>query len=157
MFFNFCIILLKMYLVEIETFFLVLYFSSQLSFVSGSSNVKGLCFWWSIFSSLQLLLWQMKYLFFHSFPWQPWLSWQIHSVHQYHSVYGWQTWQDGSYLDWLPPIKLLNSLITWSCKMTWQTKISTAMRMTTKLGKMVTPLVGLLPIKSNFPLMQWSC
>ena len=98
-----------------------------------------------------------NYLFFHSFPWQPWLSWQTPSVHQYRSVYGWQTWQDCSYLEWLPPIKLLNSLITWSCKMTWQTKISTAMRMTTKLGKMVTPLAGFLPVKSNFPLMKWSC
>ena len=27
-----------------------------------------------------------------------------------------------SYIDWLPPMKLLNPLATWSCRIMWQTK-----------------------------------
>ena len=56
MFFDFCTLLLKIYLFKIATFFVALYLSSQLSFISGSSNVKGSCFSWSILSSLQLLI-----------------------------------------------------------------------------------------------------
>ena len=49
-----------------------------------------------------------------------------------------------------PPIKSHDSLITWSYDITWTTKNTSTIRvpMATKLGRMVTYLDGLLPIKS---------
>ena len=41
---NFWTLLLKVYLLKVATFFVALYLSSQLKFISGSSNVKDSCF-----------------------------------------------------------------------------------------------------------------
>ena len=54
-----------------------------------------------------------------------------------------------TYLDGLLPIKSLDSLITWSCEITWETKsiiLNTTVLMVTKLGRMVTYLQGLLTL-----------
>ena len=64
-----------------------------------------------------------------------------------------------TYLDRFLPIRSNDPLITWSCKITWQTKIiisvsTTTVSMTIKLDRMVTYLDGLLPIKSHY---LWSC
>ena len=58
-----------------------------------------------------------------------------------------------SYLDLPPPIKLLNPLITWSCKIMQKPKLlylqpfTTTMLMATKLGRTVTYLDVLSSIK----------
>ena len=59
-------------------------------------------------------------------------------------------------LEWLLPIILLKPLVTWSCKITWQTKniSTTTVCMSTKLGRMVTNLQQLLPI---ILLYLWLC
>ena len=65
-----------------------------------------------------------------------------------------------TYLNGLLPIRSNNCLITWSCKVTLQTKIiifTTRVPLATKLCRMVTYLNGLLPIKSNNCLITWSC
>ena len=49
-----------------------------------------------------------------------------------------------SYLDWHPPIKLLNSLVKWLCKIIIFT---TTVPMATKLGRTVTYLDGLPIVK----------
>ena len=57
----------------------------------------------------------------------------------------------------LPPIKLHDLLITWSCKTTWQTKnVTTKVLITTKRGRMVTYFEWLLPITLVNPLVTWS-
>ena len=56
------------------------------------------------------------------------------------NISGHQTWQGGS-LPWrAPPIKSHDHLITWPCKITWQTmpKCSTTMPTATKLGTKLT-------------------
>ena len=64
-----------------------------------------------------------------------------------------------SYLEWLPPIKLLKHLITWSCKIQEKPKplFFVTVSMTTKLDRIVTYLDGLLPIKSHDSLITWPC
>ena len=68
-----------------------------------------------------------------------------------------------TYHEGLPPIKSHDPLITWSCKITWQTKFIITplpkVAMTRKLGRMVTLtyLEGLLTIKSHNALITWSC
>ena len=65
------------------------------------------------------------------------------------------------YLDGLVPITTHDCLITWSCKITWQTKTiisPSTVPMVTKLGRMVVYLGGLLTIiKSYNDLITWSC
>ena len=64
------------------------------------------------------------------------------------------------YLDEFPPIKSHHPLITWSCKITWQTKtiISTLpVSVATKLARMVIFLDRLLILKSCKALIMWSC
>ena len=61
-----------------------------------------------------------------------------------------------TYLDRNQPVKSHDPLITWSCKIMWQTKTTIfplSVPMVTKLDKMVTYLDGLLPIKSH--LWSW--
>ena len=114
LFFNFWILLLKMYLFEVATFFVALNFSIQLSFISSGSNVKRSLF-------------LMKCIFFlstvaiiSSFPYQPLLRKQISSTHQYHSVYGYQTRLNGE-LHWLAATDKVAQLFDpWSRKITWQ-------------------------------------
>ena len=64
-----------------------------------------------------------------------------------------------TYLDGLAPIKFHHSLITWSCKVTWQAKViyifTAAVPMAIKHGKMVTYIDGLLPIKLHGPSFTW--
>ena len=55
------------------------------------------------------------------------------------------------------PIELLNPLITWSCRITWQTKRTMTMPMVTKFGLLVTYPKGLLSIKWEDPVITWSC
>ena len=50
-----------------------------------------------------------------------------------------------TYLEGLLPIKSRDTLITWSCKITWQTKT------------IISHLDGLLPIKSHDSLIMWLC
>ena len=60
-------------------------------------------------------------------------------------------------LDGLLPIKLHDSLITWSYKITWQTKFITfsiPVSMTTKLGRTVTYRDETLPINLNDHLVM---
>ena len=59
-----------------------------------------------------------------------------------------------NYLDGLLPINLHDPLIAWSCKITWQTKI-TIVPMDTTLGTMETYLDGLLSINLHEPLITW--
>ena len=59
-----------------------------------------------------------------------------------------------NYFDWLPTIKLLNNLITWSCKIIRQTKASITVPMTTNFERIVTHHDELLPIKSNDPFLN---
>ena len=55
-------------------------------------------------------------------------------------------------------INSFNALIMWSCKVTWQKHISaTRVSMATKLGRMITYLDRLLPIKGYDPLITWFC
>ena len=65
------------------------------------------------------------------------------------------------YVEGLVTIKSLNTLITWSCKVTWANEnyfiSTTRVTLTTKLGRMVSYLNGLLPIKSYEFLITWSC
>ena len=64
-----------------------------------------------------------------------------------------------TYLEGLVTIKSHNTLITWSCKVTWQENqyISTTnVLMATKLGKMMTYFERLLTIKSFYALITWS-
>ena len=69
-------------------------------------------------------------------------------------------WAGSTYLEQLPPIKLLYSLVTWSWKITWQIKtnfISTAtVSLATKLGRMLIYLEQLPSIKLLNPLVTWS-
>ena len=58
-----------------------------------------------------------------------------------------QTWQDGGYLNWLPPIKLFNTLVKWSCTITWKTKTII----------LLLPHCLWLPLKSIDPSITWSC
>ena len=103
MFFNFWALLVKMCLFEIATFFVALYFSSQLSFISGSSNVKDSCVFDEVYFPLcNCCIDNRNSLFFPPFSHQLLLRRQIPSTHQYHSVYGYQTWQDVT-LPWLVP------------------------------------------------------
>ena len=66
-----------------------------------------------------------------------------------------------TYLGGLLPIKSYGSLIIWSCKFTWQTKTVVSLlciatvRMTTKLGRMLTNL-QVLPPMLLIPLVTWS-
>ena len=65
-----------------------------------------------------------------------------------------------TYLEALLTIKSHYALITWSCKVTWQTKIifsTTRLPMTTKLGSMVTYFDRFLLIISHGFLITWSC
>ena len=116
MFFNFWTLLPKMCLFAIASFFVALYFSSQLNFISGSSNVTDSCFWWIIFSSLQLLLWWLKQSLF--FPIS--IATTVEETNSFNT----NTKSDRmvSYRDWLLPKTLVNPLITWSCKIICQTK-----------------------------------
>ena len=64
------------------------------------------------------------------------------------------------YVDGFLIINSNDTLIMWSCKMTWQTEIiifTTAVPMITKLDQTVTYLDGLLPIKLHDPSITWSC
>ena len=58
----------------------------------------------------------------------------------------------------LLPIILLYPLVTWSCKITWQTKniSTTTVPMSTKVGRMVTNLKRPLPIMLLYPLVACS-
>ena len=65
-----------------------------------------------------------------------------------------------TYLNGLVPVKSHSHLITWFCKITWQTKIiksSLPLSTASKLDRMITYLDELLPIKSHVPLITWSC
>ena len=64
-----------------------------------------------------------------------------------------------TYLVYLLPIKLSDHIITWFCKIAWQTKniSTTAVPMATKLGKMMTYLEWLLPTKSYDRIIMWFC
>ena len=65
-----------------------------------------------------------------------------------------------TYLNGLLPIKSLDPLITWSCKVTWQAQDNyispTIMPIATKLDRMMTYLRRLPPIKLFNPLVTWS-
>ena len=66
-----------------------------------------------------------------------------------------------TYLDFLLPRKSHESLITWSYKITWQTKTiispATIVPMTPKLGRVMTNLEDLLSIILFYPLVTWPC
>ena len=65
----------------------------------------------------------------------------------YQSFYDHETWQDSN---------LRDILFKWSWKISWQTKVVVSFcPMATKLGRMVTYLEGLLPIKSHDTLTSW--
>ena len=65
-----------------------------------------------------------------------------------------------AYLNELLPIKSQNLLITWSCKVMWQTKnhyiSTTTVLIATKFDRMITYFNGLLPTKSHNILITWS-
>ena len=67
------------------------------------------------------------YFYFHKTNdhhiWRAGTSTGFDSYLHYQSVYGHQTWQDGTLLDGLLSLKPHDTLITWSCKITWPTKI----------------------------------
>ena len=64
-------------------------------------------------------------------------------------------------LEGLLPMMLLYSLITWSCEITWQSKVinmsTTTVRIETKFGRMVTNIQRFLPIMLLYFLVTWSC
>ena len=66
-----------------------------------------------------------------------------------------------TYLDRFLAIKPLDPLITWSCEITWQTRIIISplpwSYIATKLGRVVTFLNGLVPIKLHGSWVTWSC
>ena len=65
-----------------------------------------------------------------------------------------------TYLEWLTTIKLHNTLIAWSCKAMWQTKIIISLLpncLWPQTCRMVAHLDGLLIIKSCKALIMWSC
>ena len=78
----------------------------------------------------------------------------------YHNAYGQQTWQDCD-LTWVFLfIKSHDSLIMWSCQVIWEIKriISTKiMAIVSKIGRLVTYLELLLPMKPHGPVITWSC
>ena len=66
--FNFSVFL-KMYIFEVETFYLAYYLSSQLNFFSGSMYLEDSCSWWIIFPLSNWSHDNWKNVFF-LFPWQ---------------------------------------------------------------------------------------
>ena len=66
-----------------------------------------------------------------------------------------------TYLDWLLPIKSHDHMITWSCKITWQTKVIiyplTPIFMGINFGRVGIYNEELASIKSLDPLIAWSC
>ena len=66
----------------------------------------------------------------------------------------------GGNLPWgLQTIKSCNTFITWTFKVTWETKTiisTTRVPVATKLERMVTYLEGLLTTESLFTLVTWS-
>ena len=76
------------------------------------------------------------------------------------SAYDHQTCLGGN-LPWgLQTIKSCNTFITWTFKVTWETKTvisTTRVPVATKLERMVTYLEGLVATKSLFTLITWSC
>ena len=78
----------------------------------------------------------------------------------YQSVYDHQSWQDGYLLWWAPAHKVTGPFdcVVSQDHVIYKNHISTyTVPMTTKLGKMITYLQGLLPIKSHEALIVWSC
>ena len=76
----------------------------------------------------------------------------------YHSVYGYQTWRYGNFLWWAPTFKfkrLFDHMILQDRATNYIFIIKVPMA--TRLGRMVTYLRRLLPIKSHDPLNTWSC
>ena len=69
----------------------------------------------------------------------------------FHSAYVTKLGRMVTYLEGTPALKLCNTLIKWSCKVTWQTKIisTTRVPVTNKCDSIVTYLNRLLPIKCN--------
>ena len=122
MFFIFWTLLLKMYLFEIATFFVALYFSSQLNFVRGSSSVKDSCFDEVYFPLCNCCYDNWNSLFF---PIS--IATIVKEKNSFNTPIRQCIWLPNlaawyCYLDQLQPIKSLNPFITWSCKITWQTK-----------------------------------
>ena len=76
----------------------------------------------------------------------------------YHNAYGRQAWQSSDFPWELRPRKSLDALVTWSCKITWQTKNIPTIRvaMATTFDRIATWVKGFLPIKSHKALNMWS-
>ena len=96
-----------------------------------------------------------------------WLRTNVFDIEQ-HFLFELVSWYTGDargwvhmYVEGLVTIKSLNTLITWSCKVTWANEnyfvSTTRVTLTTKLCRMVSYLNGLLPIKSHEFLITWSC
>ena len=64
-----------------------------------------------------------------------------------------------TYNERLPHIKSCDSMISWSCEVTWQTKniSTTRVAVATRLSRIATYIHGLRPIKSHDGLTIWSC
>ena len=77
----------------------------------------------------------------------------------YQNAYGHHTWEDGDLPGGPSTHKSHDSLITWFCEVTWQTKniYTTRVSMATKLDKMITYLDEFLSIKSQNCWIMWSC
>ena len=79
----------------------------------------------------------------------------------YHNACGYQNWQGGD-LPWGAPIRKVTrhfDHMVLRDHLTWQTKNISDSRvlMANKLGRMVTYLDGVLPIKSHETLIKFSC
>ena len=57
------------------------------------------------------------------FPRYPSTNWDKSWYFHFYMTYDHQTWQDGNLPWWAPAYKHTWTLIMWSCKITWQTKI----------------------------------
>ena len=74
-----------------------------------------------------------------------------------HTAYDHKTWQDDDLLRVTLPIKSHDHIITWSYKITWQTKIIKTMSMAINFDRVgiyneVVPSINL-----QDPLITWSC
>ena len=117
-YFNFWNLVPKMYFFEFSTFFVVLYLSSQL-------NLPVIVRMWEIrvfvvSASAAMITGIASFSCFRSYHYK--VEKFLQPINNFTVSLATKLGRMVSYLDCLPSIKLLNPLVTWSYKFTWQIK-----------------------------------